>query len=412
MSRSRTNPITVWRSITFLTILLITVFQSILLSNPAAFAQESTDVSESAELVISDQKIKFTHYVGLGYGSPLYPIHDTTFDFTIINITESPFSNLTILRSALVIKEVPKFSLAPSYIGAGNVTVALEREELGIDEQFSINSNENVRLSYIIPSSTLLQLKDNEGTYEGKIQIIGPNIKTMTIPVEVSFQDNPWIYSGFVVAGIGASIGVGLLYLRYEKRDEIKTKTEDDIGILSHINGHIRSMNAMRTAIENNAWDRICQQYNDKKAAVVKYRDRIELDESAEAVMWFEANDNLMHEKLALEPNLFYKGNEPLQEIYKPEMNDPDYLLLSKKIVKDRIKQQQIEDRQDWRKIVYGSAVAIVGSYATIFTTANLVGNTAANVFIAASIGFALYRSQDLLKLLPWTKNDTAKAVS
>jgi hypothetical protein len=388
---------------------LLVVYMALFFFAAASAQQESDTTAQKSTLVISDPKIKFTRYTGFASDSPLFPVQNATFQFLLVNTNRTaPLENLTMVHSGLVLKELTKYSLAPSYISANAIAVMKDNDTLQIGEEFEVPAGGTIRISYILPKKLLEEVNDNQGSYEGQLQIIGADANPIVIPVEVSFQDNPWIYSGFAVLGIVIAVVTGAVYNTYQNKEYIKSKAEDDIDIISHINGHIRSINAMRTAIDSHAWNRIYQSYNEKRSAVEKYRDRIELDDNAEAVRWFESTDELIRDKPLLQAGVQHDNNAPLDEISKPEQDDRIYKRLKETIVKDRIKEQRRQDLQDSGKWIYGAGVAIVSSIVSIFTTANLVGNTAANILIAISIGFALYRSQDLLKLIPWKTGDSS----
>jgi hypothetical protein len=90
---------------------------------------------------------------------------------------------------------------------------------------------------------------------------------------------------------------VGRQYTHFEKKQLIKEEAEDDIDIISHINGYIRSINAVSGIIDPNIWYVIRGAFIEKQKAINKYRDQIALDKSAEAVRWFEEADNWLKEK-------------------------------------------------------------------------------------------------------------------
>ena len=367
------------------------------LFNESSYAQPEGTI----QVISSDSKIVFTVYTGLFHSED-----ETMFDFYLVNNNENP-QQVRIVPSSLIIKDALNFSLAPSFIGPDQIIIQTDSKTLTAkDDTVDIGMKGRIKIHYIISKDVIEKVGYNEAVYEGQIQIIEQNMQTTPIDVEISFRDNPWYYAGFVLSGIGVALAVGWYYTGYEKRQEIRKATHDDAEIISHINGHIRSINSIRLAIDSDVWDNIYRAFNEKKIAIEKYRDRIELDENAEAVKWFETVDNFLRQKFLAPKHIrnSYPTNLMLPEIESP--GGETYETLRESVITDRIKEQHDEDRVNWRKKVYLVGIFVISSFVAIITAANFLGNTWINIPVAISIGFALYRSKDLLKLFPSNKEE------
>jgi hypothetical protein len=361
-----------------------------------AYAQESNNAADG-KLVSSDTQIALGKYVGLGYW--LFEDETASFDLYLINNSNETIKEIKVIPSALTTDKDgrPTFSLAPSYIGSSNVIIKpREATENGID----LAPGEKQRISYIIDQTVIDNIQYNAATYVGQLIFFTENVEPTSISVTVSFQvDDTRLYLVFVAIGIGSAIAIGFFLTRWEKRKEIENMTKDDTDVISHINGHIRSINALRNTINRDAWNNIRQAYNEKRIAIEKYRDQIDLDDSAESVKWFELVDEQIRQANLMLENEEHSDNQELPEIEKPEGNE--YEALKENVIKQQVDEQRKSDRKNWKKYVYLASVGIIASLVTVIAEPQFPGWTPLSIGAAIAIGFGAYRLQDVLKILP-----------
>lgn len=364
--------------------------------NPT-FAQES---SSENRLVASDPKIKLEKYVGFGYEYELtglkYNPTNATFVFTLINYGNTTIENIRIIPSALTAEKRPQYSNTSSYIGADEIKV--EPREIPA----LVNGSEQ-KISYTLDRELIKRVEYSEVTYEGQLQIIRSNADPISIPVTVSFRVDGYADLFAALIGVAAAVFAGLAYMRWEQRKKIDEKAADDSDIISDINGYIRSINAYRYTFDPEAWNNLYQAYSEKRQAIEKYRDQIDLDPEAEAVKWFRLIDDQIREN-----NLAFKNkstnNRPLPEIDRP--GGTEYNKLKKTILEKRKHEQYQNDKEDRAKKLYLLVTAIIASVAALVTEVTFLGNSILNFGIAIAIGFGVYRAQDLLKLFPSKSED------
>jgi hypothetical protein len=344
-----------------------------------------TNESGSVHLLTSEGKIAFIKYVDFLNPNEEMP----TFPILLINSGDQPATEIRIIHSALTIREKPLLSFAPSYIARDKIRVEP-------NEQAQVTKDNDVEINF-----KLEELVTNEASYEGRLLVIGGNIEPITIDVEITFKDNPWIYFIFALVGVAMAVIFGYLYARWEQAKEIKSRIDDDAAIISHINGHIRNLNLFRNTINKEAWKNIFQGYKEKWKAIVKYRNRLELDTDAEAVLWFEQVDDLVRERNLLEKPIA-SDNKELEEIDKPEIDDPYYQARKKRKIREELK-SNITERSKW---IYLIVTSVISSFAALLASATFAGNTYLNIIIAISIGFAVYRAQDALKAFTTEKKE------
>jgi hypothetical protein len=370
----------------FTLIILSLLFSSLLIGNihPA---------SSSPKVASSDSNTGFTRYVGFWapQDQPNY------FTFRVTNYGNETAQGIRLVPSSLIANvDSTNFSSAPSNIGFDKVQV--------YSSETQIMPGETITVTYALKDEFLAQVGWNEMTYTGQVQVFGENFDPITVSIEIAFRDNPWSYIFFSWIGVGISIAVGIWYIRWEKKKQYEAMIDDDSSIISHINGHIRSINIFRNTINRSIWDNVIfETYLQKKFDVARYRNQLELDPTAEAVRWFETVDELLHEQnLLTRPPIPGTANRPLKEIMKPDINDPHYHY--KKIKKQMIDKQLKDSLKERSKWAYALVTTIISSFAAVIAAFTYSGSPFLNVMVAISIGFATYRLQDLLKAFSKTK--------
>jgi hypothetical protein len=347
---------------------------------------QSAMASEEGEVITvltsSDEEISFTKYIGLGQDDSL-----PYFSFNITNLGNKTATELRAIPSSLVAAEGSTFSSAPSYVGPQFVEVQ------GVPT--SLGPRDTVTITYTLKKGFLQEVGWNEATYHGKLLLLGKDFEPISLEVTISFKDNPWSYLLFAWIGVGAAVAFGGIYLWFERLSELEASMEDDASIISHINGHIYSINTYRNTISTQAWANILNDYADKRRAIEKYRNKLELEKDAEAVLWFEKIDNFIREEKMFDVPVVHHnlGLNPIAPLNK---DSPEYQAYKKGKIREKAK-LTLKERRKW---VYVLVTSFVASISAVVAEATFPGNVVLNVAVAISIGFVIYRLQDILKAL------------
>jgi hypothetical protein len=367
------------------------IFAILLFAMSSILLNDLRPATGSARVASSDSKIGFTRYVGI------FPQQNqaTYITFSLTNFGNETATGIRLVPSSLISTGASTFSLAPSYVGFDKLEVYANETQ--------ILPGESITVSYGLKDEFLREVGWNETIYMGQLQVIGDNFDPITISIEIAFKDYPWSYVFFSWIGVGISIGVGIWYIRWEKKKQYEAMIDDDSSIISHINGHIRSINIFRNTIPKGIWDSVIfEAYLQKKLDVIRYRNQLMLDPNAEAVKWFETVDELLHkDNLLTKAPLPGSNNRALKEIIKPDIGKKPY----KEIKQEMIKKQlgaSLKERSKWGYVL---VTTIISSFAAVIAAFTYSGNPLLNMVIAISIGFVTYRLQDLLKA--FSKSDT-----
>jgi hypothetical protein len=388
-----------------------TILTVTLLSTPnSSYAQES---DSGTTLVSSDDKIIMVRDL-------LTPTNNKLdFTFYVYNTGNDTAKELRIIPSSLSIKEGSRFfSSAPTYIGRDSLMIEWNGTKLESHQTLQLESNQILKIDFIMNETLLNEIGFNEATYVGTVQIVGQNVEPLTISFEINFRYDPWLYFGFTLGGVaGAIISGHFAYTRWEKYEEMRKKMDDDVDIIKDINGHITSINTFKNTIHPSAWKNIRKAYEQKKKEIEGAVKKFELEPGAEAVRWFELTDKRIHE------DRIFQKDEPsteeridLEKLKLPSEKD------KRKTFRDEMKEQkednwkmirfifkrELEAEEEDRtlrvigikKTVYVIAVAVLSSFASILTNASFLGNLGITALVAFAIGFATYRAQDIVKVL------------
>jgi hypothetical protein len=338
--------------------------------------------SASVELGSSDSKISFTRYIGFWSEDDHLPY----FTFKLTNMGNETATGIHLIPSSLIASEASTFSLAPSYIGSDNVNAYTVDTEL--------TPGESMNATYALKQEFLRQVGWNESRYTGQLQVIGDNFDPITLEVEFSFRDNPWSYFVFAWIGIGLAIGFGLLYFRWEKGSKLEKELDDDVSIIEHINVHIASINNYKDTILPEAWRRIGKAFKARLKLVIKAREDLALVKDDEAVVWFEKLDNYIRENRMFDNALPVSPNRTLPKVAQLTKKIREY---KKKKKMEKELKATWKDRKKWAYILVASFIAAIS---TVVAQASFAGNPLLNAFVAVSIGFLIYRAQDIFNAI------------
>jgi len=408
---------------------------------------------DELELFISVKKIVLTKSIGL------FSSDESNFEFDLKNFNDGDITGIKLVLSDFTLEEETRFSDSPLFI---------KKQKITIEHSVPLDLEKNTGSQTITLSISDQVTK--EGTYKGELTVSGEDIKPTTIEVTLKVYENIWellqvTFLGALVSGIS-----GFLLTHLEKKEEFERSIDDDSSIISHINGHIREINKNRSHIKEEYWKYLDDTLPIKKEAIERYRDQLALDPKAEAVEWFEKATQLLSERYL--DKATHNDRDPFPEIKKPKEQSKFYLglikelketsdspkaftdLITKKIEKklkeygldvkkltelkrsdaiqlfekelgsaelvkerksyDKIKtklrkDKVIEDIWKLKKWVYFASTLLVALPTTMFVTDKFVQNPLLDVVIAFSIGFAIYRAQDIQKAFTGAVKKTPK---
>jgi hypothetical protein len=333
------------------------------------------------QVISSDSKIGFTRYTGFWaqQDQPAY------FTFNLINLGNETATKIGLIPSSLIASEGSTFSLAPSYIGSDMVNAYASANEIA--------PNDSITITYELRDEFLKQVGLNEVTYIGQIQVVEGNSEPIEIDVESSFRDNPWSY--FVIAwlGIGLALIFAYLHFRWEKARELEQELDDDVSIIEHINAHIKSINHYKDTIIPQAWHKIEKDYSIKLESIVRDQEHLSLVKDDEAVVWFENLDNFIRQR-----RMFVKPsnttNTDLPEV--AQLTEKNRIQMKKLRMKEELK-STLAERKKW---VYVLVISLVAAISAVVAAASFAGNSWLNAIVAISIGFVIYRAQDVFSAI------------
>jgi len=133
-----------------------------------------------------------------------------------------------------------------------------------------------------------------------------------------------------------------------------------------------------------------------KQKAIVKHLKNLTLDKNAEAIKWFESMGVKIQNQYFETPVVDEKINYPLPEFRKPKIDESTFKKISDELREKKWK----SDVKTTTKWFYFLATVLAAMPATLFITDNFVGHPLLNLMIAMSLGFTIYRGQDIPKAL------------
>jgi len=373
VGRRSINPKMVPKPFHFLSIFLLLIIPI------QTFATEDVegDHEDEAKLISTLDKISITHYISVfGPGEKL------TISFNLKNVGDIHAEKIRVYPSALIMGEEAKFSTAPFYISEDKVSVIpIQKDE--------IDPGQSMQLTF-----TLDEIIFNEATYEGNVKIYGENFDPLTLDVKIIIKENSWELILFTLVGVSISTIVGYFYTKREKMKEYENKINETSAIISDINGHIRNINNFSNTIQQLAWKNIRIVYDIKQDAIVKHLKNLTLDKNAEAVKWFESMGVKIQNQYFQAPVVDQTVNHPLPEFTKPKIDDSNFKKIADKLREKKWK-DDVKTKTKW---IYFVVTMLAAMPATLFATDNFVGHPLLNLMIAASLGFTIYRAQDIPK--------------
>jgi len=358
-----------------------------------SYAQEDNEHAEGdhedeAKLISTLDKISITHYISV-FG----PGEKPTISFNLKNVGDIHAEKIRVYPSALIMGEESKFSTAPFYISEDKVSVIpIQKDEIA--------PGQSMQLTF-----TLDEIIFNEATYEGNVKIYGENFDPLTVDVKIMIKESSWELILFTLIGISISTIVGYFYTKREKMEEYENKINENSAIISDINGHIRNINLFSNTIQQLAWKNIRVVYNIKQKAIVKHLSNLTLDKNAEAVKWFESMGIKIQNQYFQAPIVDQPANCSLLEFTKPKIDDSNFKKIADKLREKKWK-DDVKTKTKW---FYFVGTMLAAMPVTLFAADNFVGHPLLNLMIATSLGFTIYRAQDIQKALKPSKSRKEK---
>lgn len=305
------------------------------------------------------------------------------------------------------------------------------------------------------------EIKTDEGTYTGKIFINGTNFKPTEIDVSISYVVSPWFILGLNFVGIGLALCIGKWLENKEQNDKKEKKISKCYDTLMHISEHILWINKERFFVSEKCWKtmwRIAEEYVDKIEEEIK---NLSLNPESENVKWFEEFHKKIQEEISCNPERYQNTNAirlPNKKILSDIINNEFNKLKSSKIdvadfdsiaegfstnfmenervlefvERNQILKKTIDQKNDTKaslilsytdkeqekelekiikkivkdknksrgKMVFLGITAGFTALTSIFAIDSFVGPLWLNALFAIGLGFVVYRSQDLQKLI------------
>ncbi len=248
-------------------------------------------------------------------------------------------------------------------------------------------------------SNVLLNLEKvyvTSGKYNGSILVMGANFEPLTISLELIVRHNPLELVAFTLFGMVIATFMGLWYRLDEEEKSLRSMTGNN-AILSHIHGHTFNLNQVKNAIDPLVWKRITEIHKEKQKKLREVvKEAGKLDSNSEAVKWYEERVKELVKK--------YLYDKPLSQVSNPKLKEFDE-------DKDKASGGTVfkADLRRTSNIVFAFIAAAVAIPVAMATTSQFLGHPIADVFIAMGIGFVIYRTKDIGKLISNIKGSLEK---
>lgn len=367
--------------------LSVAVAVFLLTSMSDAFADQTTLKSSSGKLIFykevsvfgSQQEVK------------------KSLEFHLYNVGNVTARDVSIFPSELNLVEASRSSQYVTQLGVN----LLSFDSADIDNTRSDVLERNVlSIKNGTQSTVLLNLEKvyvTSGKYNGSILVMGANFEPLTIDLELIARHNTLELVAFTFFGMVIATFLGLWYRVSDEEKSLRSKTGNS-AILSHINGHTFNLNQIRDTIDPLIWrriQRIHQQKRKKLLDVVKMGGK--LDSDAEAVKWYEEKvKELVKKQFSEQPIPQGVRNNKLKEISKNDRKVRGRTVFKADLIRAP-------------NIVFAFIAAAVSIPTMLAVTSQFLGHPIVDVFIAMGIGFVIYRTKDIGKLISNIKGSLEK---
>lgn len=360
------------------------------------------------KLIPSIEKVVITKDTGIWFNEWDNP----TVKFHLFNAGNETAKNVNIIFANLTISEINAKTINevildhkenPVTFNVQNVT------EFTKSDPISITVNTDIETS---------------STYSGKLVAYGENFEPVTIKFDYVIKHNAWDLVAFTIIGllIAIAIGIGVaVYQRYNSPTSFRSNKK----FIIHINGHIQSANLVRAYVDDDIWKMINILNESKRKKIIKlYNDGKKLSNDLEEISWYENDLKNIVNKILTDKT--YKKNNAggtlpakdklnfITELKKckhiiPGIQDGDDVnvdlpvndvpISGKCSFTEKIYSAK-DDLFDFKYVVIRIGAGIVSIPLTLFASDYFMGEPLTDVLIALGVGFIVYRSQDISKIM------------
>jgi len=284
----------------------------------------------------------------------LFQVEEEPFEFYLQNNNDMVhITGIELQLKDLTLQEKKKFSDSSSTIKGQDIEIKLFKGETNdvIPTPVELEPYEILRVELSSENIT------DQGTYAGELLVTGDNIEPSTVEVKLTINHNNYELLGFTLLGAVISLSIGFHLTGREKRKEWENSIDDDSAIISHINGYIRNLNHLRETITPEAWKKFRIVYNKKRNSIEKYRDKLALDNEAEAVKWFKDIANQLPQKYFDKPRDIDERRIKLVEIMdvnRIKENNPKDEFPSEELLEETKKIIELENTKKQRELKQG----------------------------------------------------------
>lgn len=345
----------------------------ILFSVPSGFGEEQEmdcpatklTKNEISELKTSKMKPSTSKMLFIETNSVFYtPPQSSTESFQMINISNETAIIREIVVGELIAKEQPTKSTAPEIISTSFSSTHDNCIKMFSDSEITITRD---------------SFPEYSGTWTGKILVLGYNFEPVEIELELIVKHEPIELIGFTIFGISIAIGFGFFMTWHTLSLKKRNTTANIIKEIDHLNDHVQNINKLRNYAATRTWEQFVEKHN-------IWIHQIETDPS-------KIPEGMEKEYVNMENSL--KGNSNtfenelnLTKIKKPEGWDPEQF--------GKVPREELQSSN----FIF-ALIAIVASVPlSLFTTDYFIGIPAFDVIIAMGIGFSIYRTKDLGKII------------
>jgi len=381
-------------------------------------SQESTDDAKKydTKLKSSVEKIILTKFISIDSSHNEKSISSS---FTIINVGCQTATEVKAVLGELFIKDRDKISTAPDYFSQEDFIVQINNGTLIAPNEYSTITITPSKDSLVTIKSTTSF--NQTGTYVGKLYIFGNNIETQSVDVEITVKQKPLELVYAAIFGTAIAITFGSFFAINEREREYLSKY-DKVSI-KHINHHIENLNCVKNTFKQTVWVHISCIHNQKKKYIEeKMKSAKPLDLGDDAIKWYEEQVvELVKTKMKDEDVKTVDVSELIKKVFElvktkmeEESSDPkddnvDLILIKTpdefKLKFEDIIKKQVRKEVKISKIIFAIISGLVAIPVTLFSENYFMGDPFADILIAIGIGFMIYRTQDISKVVTKWRN-------
>ena len=318
------------------------------------------EIGNSTKVKPSTPKLLFTEMTSVFD----YTSKSPTESFQLFNIGEETAQIRDVVIGEMILKEQSSRSIAPEYLSQV-FTSSNDCNQIKKYEETTVNITRDT-------------FPEFAGSWTGKILILGYNFEPVEMDLELIVKHNPFELISFSIFGalIAVSFGFFMTWrsLELKQSNEVKEK----MTLLNHLNEHIKKINNLRNKVAPDEWSEIRE---DHRTVVHNVGRRISNITKDLEQKYTQIENSLLHS----------------QEMF----NNHEELSLLEPKEWDAVKLKDIPSKELQITNIIFAIIAIVAAIPlTIFATDYFLGVPVTDILIAIGIGFSVYRTKDLGKII------------